>query len=440
VISRFLVFLAARAHNGRTNEIDGAMQKATNKRAEMRKAVTKRAVDALKPGEHIADDEVIGFVARCLPSGTVSYGFRFRSGAKRRWLPLGLHGNITPEQARKLAKQAAGKVAAGKDPQDEREEARAKAKAEIIGLLNNVLDDFVRHYARNLRSVDEVVRCFDVYVRPRLGEKSIYDLRRSDVMKMLDEIAAQNGEVMSDRVLAYFRKALNWQATRDDAFNPPIVKGMARTKPRERSRDRTLNDEEIRDLWKALDEMAAPEPYPCFIKVLFLTAQRLREVSNMRWEEVGEAIWTIPAEKYKTNLYNAVPLTEEVRALLGKAKKYGYCFSTDGGKTAFSGFSKAKRALDKKIAEVRKKDGRKPMPHWTPHDLRRSARSLMSRAGVPSDIAERVLGHVIPGVRGVYDRHAYIAEKREALEKLAGLVNTILHPGTNVVQFPSATA
>ena len=80
------------------------------------------------------------------------------------------------------------------------------------------------------------------------------------------------------------------------------------------------------------------------------------------------------------------------------------------------------------------------MPHWTLHDLRRTARSLMSRAGVPADTAERVLGHVIPGVRSVYDRHSYAAEKREALEKLAALVERIVTPTEKVVRLERMTA
>ena len=81
----------------------------------------------------------------------------------------------------------------------------------------------------------------------------------------------------------------------------------------------------------------------------------------------------------------------------------------------------------------------KPIPRWTLHDLRRTARSLMSRAGAPSDVAERVLGHVIPGVRGVYDRHSYALEKRDALEKLAGLIGLILNPPAgNVVKLERA--
>jgi hypothetical protein len=74
------------------------------------------------------------------------------------------------------------------------------------------------------------------------------------------------------------------------------------------------------------------------------------------------------------------------------------------------------------------------MERWTLHDLRRTARSLMSRAGVRPDVSERVIGHAIPGVAGVYDRHSYAAEKRDALEKLAGLVERIVAPTEKVVR------
>jgi hypothetical protein len=113
----------------------------------------------------------------------------------------------------------------------------------------------------------------------------------------------------------------------------------------------------------------------------------------------------------------------------------GFLFSTSGGRTPFVDLSRPKAALDKKIAELRKQQGRQPMPSWTHHDLRRTARSILSRYTTP-DTAERVIGHVIPGVRGVYDHHAYADEKRAALERLAAHVHGAVLPGEAVVPFP----
>jgi integrase len=318
------------------------------------------------------------------------------------------------------AKEMMRNVEAGRDP-----------AAERASTVDALLDDHLKRHVRpNLRSADEIDRVFRVYVRPEIGAKSIYELKRSDIVEMLDGIEDEHGPVMADRTLAHLRKAFNWHAARDDNFNSPIVKGMARTSPAERKRRRVLDDQEIRDLWKALDTADdLPSCYPGYVRALLLTAQRRSEVAEMRWEAVDGDVWTIPADGHKTGDRAGdmmVPLTAAALALMGKPRKRGFVFSTTAGSEAFSGFSKAKRALDKRIAELRETEGREPMPHWVLHDLRRTARSLMSRAGVASDIAERVLGHVIPGVRGVYDRHAYAAEKSDALERLAKLVGGII--------------
>ena len=403
----------------------------------MRGKITKRSVDALRAGQIIADTgdgSIKGFVARRLPSGNIVYGFRYRHKATRRehWIALGRHGDITADEARELAKQQAGKRAFGHDLAGEREAVKAKAAG--TNTVDALLDAFLeRHVRKNLRSADEVERVFRVYVRPRIGAKQIHELQRRDVVELLDAIEDSGAPVMADRTLAHLRKALNWWATRDDTFVPPIVRGMARTKPAERARKRFLSDEELRDLWHALDTADAPSCYPAYIRALLLTAQRRDEVARMDWAEIEGDTWIIPAERYKTGTENVVPLTEAALQLLGEPRKAGFVFSTTNGQLAFSGFSKAKRSLDKAIADLRKREKRRPMAHWTLHDLRRTARSLMSRAGVPADIAERVLGHKIAGVRGVYDRHEYAAEKRDALERLAQLVERIIDPPANNV-------
>jgi integrase len=412
----------------------------------MKQLINKSSVDAMPKSANIVDTKIDGFIARKLPSGKVSYGFRYRGkDHKQWWLSLGVHGQsgTTAETARAQAKVFQGKVAAGKDPGAEKQAERDKAeKAKQAGknTVNAVLDLFIaRHVEKKLRSAKTVKRCLEVYVRPRIGSKSIYDLKRKDIVEMLDAIEDADKAVTADRVLAYVRKAFNWYSTRDDEFVPPIVKGMARTTPADHARDRTLADDEIRSLWQALESPDSPEPFRNIVRVLLLTAQRRDEIGLMRAEEIDGDTFIIPGERYKTGTANAVPLTDAARQWIGD-RKTGFMFSTTGGKKAFSGYSKAKTELDAVIAEQRKAAKLKPMPDWRLHDLRRTARSLMSRAGVPSDIAEMVLGHKLNGVRGVYDRHSYAAEKRDALEKLAGLIALILNPPAgNVVSIARKT-
>jgi integrase len=410
----------------------------------MKQIINKSNIDAMPKGACIVDNKVDGFIARKLPSGKVSYGFRYRGkDHKQWWLSLGVHGQsgVTADTARAQAKVYQGKVAGGKDPGAEKQAARDKAeKAKLAGknTVDAVLDLFIARHVKGLRSAKTVERSLEVYVRPRIGSKSIYDLKRKDIVEMLDAIEDDDKAVTADRVLAYIRKAFNWYAARDDEFTPPIVRGMARTKPADRARTRALADDEIRSLWTAVDSTDSPEPFRAIVRVLLLTAQRRDEIGLMRAEEIDGDTLIIPAARYKTGIPNAVPLTKEARQWIGD-RSAGFVFSTTGGRKAFSGYSKAKRQLDGVIADQRKAAKLKPMPEWRLHDLRRTARSLMSRAGVTSDVAEMVLGHKLTGVRGVYDRHSYADEKRDALEKLAGLVALILNPPTgNVVKLARA--
>jgi integrase len=321
----------------------------------------------------------------------------------------------------------------GENPLDDRKpEPKTKTVADV-------LDDYVVRHVRNkeklLRSADHVESAFDRLVKPRIGKVGIYDLRRSHIAQMLDWIEEKSGPVMADRTRAYLRKALSWYAERDDQFNltAVFVRAEPRANARERARTRVLSDDEIRIIWPVLEEAGT---FGALVKTLLLTAQRRDEVAHMTRSEIGQdGIWTIPAERYKTKQPNHVPLSKAVVAIIGSQPEIDGCdlvFPSRAG-TPFSGFGKSKAALDKAVLAAMKKHAQngakvEPMPNWTLHDLRRTAKTLMVRAGVRPDISERVLGHVIKGVEGTYDRHSYAGEKRDALEKLAAMIDRILSP------------
>jgi integrase len=248
---------------------------------------------------------------------------------------------------------------------------------------------------------------------------------------MLDKVEDEAGPVQADRVRAYLRKALSWYAERDDEFNlnAAFVRVGPRANPKERARTRVLSDDEIRIIWSALGEAGT---FGALLKTLLLTAQRRDEVANMSWKEIGtDGIWTIPAERYKTKRPNFVPFSAKALATIEAQPKIEECDYVFPSlvKTPFTGFGKSKARLDKSILlkmQKRYQKGVEPPPNWTLHDLRRTAKTLMARAGVRPDISERVLGHVIAGVEGTYDRHSYAEEKRDALEKLAAMIEQIL--------------
>lgn len=220
-------------------------------------------------------------------------------------------------RARKLATTAMLQLGRGIDPADEK---RQRGEAKTVATM---LDEFVDRYCRKekkLRTADRIESDFERLVKPEIGDIMVYDLRRSHVTDMLDDIADENGPVMADRTLAYFRKACNWYATRDDLFNSPIIKGMARNESE--ARNRILTDDEIGDIWAALDIAAVPPCYPNYIKTMLVTATRRSEAAQMHSSEVEDDLWTIPGERYKRlpkhkGLDHVVPLMAQARALMG---------------------------------------------------------------------------------------------------------------------------
>lgn len=384
--------------------------------------ITKQQIDAASAkGQEgfLWDGSIKGFGLRIRPSGAKTFIYSYRAvggrSASKKRITIGVYGNITLEQARKQAQQLAGHVAGGGDPASDRNAKRREAER-TTQTVAKVSADFIEKYAKpNNRSWREYERILSYNVLPRIGTVPVHELRRRDVIGILDHVAENSGAPMADHVLAVVRKMLNWHAARDDEFISPIVKGMARTRPSELARARVLDDEEIRRIWHALD--AIDYPYSPLVRLLFLTAQRRQEIAQARWSEIDTATgtWVIPAERYKTKRANVVPLPEAALEIIARIPRQGE-FLFSAREAGFSGFSKAKKRLDK-LSDT---------TNWRLHDIRRSSRTLMVRCGVRPDIAERVLGHVIPGVAGVYDRYDYVREKKEALDCLAQQLDLIV--------------
>src|SRR5262249_20513700 len=249
---------------------------------------------------------------------------------------------------------------------------------------------------------------------------------RSDINHLLDDIEDRNGAATADNVLALVRKIMNWHAIRTSDFRTPIVAGMSRSEKKER--EHVLSDEELRAVWTAAE--AYPGPWGQFIRFLLLTGARRDEAAEAPWAEISGDLWVIPASRYKTKTEVTLPLSSAARKVLAELPRFpgGEFVFTATGRRPISGFSASKLRFDIACGVM----------DWRLHDLRRTARSLLSRVTTP-DIAERCLGHRIGGVRGTYDRHRYLEEMRIAFEALAALIARVVHPSSeeNVVQITS---
>jgi integrase len=364
----------------------------------MRIALTDRFCDRAKTqaGQVQTDyfDETVPGLALRVGERSKSWTLHWGASGKRKRLTLGAYPALSLSAARRKALEAKSAVAEGKP---------------LAGkdTLCRICEEFLARYDN--RSKDWYAKTLTRLVYPVLGQRPIGDIRRKEVVRLLDQVETENGPVMADTVLSIVGRIMNWHATRDDDFRSPIVKGMARSNSRERARKRTLSDDEIRAVWKA-DAPLAP-----MVRFLLLTGARHAEALKMPWTELEGTEWHLPAARNKAKFDLVRPLSALALA----------CLPPRNGGLVFKQGNPAhlKKAID--LASG--------VSDWRIHDLRRTARSLMSRAGVPSDHAERCLGHVIGGIRSVYDRHQYLAEMALAYEKLAMLIETIVNPQPNVV-------
>lgn len=417
----------------------------------MAKALTPIAAQAIKPGHgrrEVPDGGCRGLHLVVQPSGAKSFALRYRLHGRPAKLTLGpalflekgavepgrpsVGSPMTLAAARKLAAQAMHEVGQGRDPALAKKVARRTAAAAAADTVEAVCTEFLAREGKSLRSAKWRESILRRLVYPELGARPITSIRRKEIIRLLDSIEDRNGPVMCDRTLAVLRRVFNWHAIRDDDFVSPIIRGMARTSSKSRARVRTLSDDEIQLVWKAAETAG---PFGRLVQFLLLTAARRNEAADMTRDEISGGDWTLPGSRNKTKVDLVRPLSGAAQAVLATLPKIGGHYFTSDGKGPLRGFGKFKSKLDARILQsLRATDGKsKPLPRWTLHDLRRTARSLLSRAGVDADHAERCLGHMIAGVRGIYDRHAYYDEKKAAYEALAVQVDLILNPRSNVV-------
>jgi integrase len=382
-----------------------------------KKPLTDRAIAALKPAPKgkrllVWDALVPGLAVRVTDKGQRSFVLvtRYPGSANPAPRTIGKVGAVGLADVRSIAQGWLRQIAQGIDP------AQA-AQATEVETFQAICTDYLSRDGAKLRTAEWQRATLDRLVYPTLGGKQIGDIKRSDVVRLLDQIEEQNGPVMANRTLAIIRRILNYHAARTDDYRSPIVRGMARAA--EVRRDRVLSDDELRAVWRATEVGV----FGAYVRFLLLTAARRNEAVEMTWAELSDTDWTLPASRNKTRQELVRPLSRMALEIVAAQPRLCHFVFSRNGQGAMGGLSQMKAALNYAAG----------VKDWTLHDLRRTARSLMSRAGVPSDHAERCLGHVIPGVRGVYDRHAYREEMLLAYEKLAALIGQITDPKPNVV-------
>jgi integrase len=394
------------------------------KRRQRRKVFTDKMVEALprkRKRYFHPDPELPSHGVRVLPEGPSSFYVIARDAFKKqRWVRIGSTAELTIEDSREQARAVIKRLRAGLEPFPS-PPVRPDTVADVVQTW------LKRHVeAKGLRTGDELQRVIERHVLPVWRDRAFTDIKRSDIARLLDSVEDNSGAWVADSVLAALRSVSSWYASRNDDYTPPFVKNMRRVPASARKRSRTLTDAELRRVWKAAE--ANDDVYGAFVRVLLLCGQRRAKVATMKWSDIAEdGTWTIPTaprEKGNAGVLKLPPLAMAI--IKAQPHVYGspHVF-TGSHNDAINGFSARHFALK----------ARAGVEGFSVHDLRRCCRSLLARAGVQPRVAERVLGHVVGGVEGVYDQHGYDSEKADALKRLARLITQIVDGdgGKNVV-------
>lgn len=346
--------------------------------------------DALCPGLHL----------RISRRGAKTFSVMLRVHGRQQRRTLGRYPSLSLAKAREETLSLLRNASVGVDPREpERVEIPPITFAELIDAY---VTRHLKPNARTWKTVEGSLKRKELRpfrTRPAAG------ITKAEFVTLIDRVA----ETMPGAAVSLLRRLnmlYNWAADRDMVPGNPCERIPAPAKTNER--DRILSDDEIVAVWKATARL--PLPYMQMFRMFMLTGQRRAEVSTMCWGEIDGDVWVIPREKVKKDRPHAVPLTNTATAVLGTLPRFrhgDYIFTTTDGRKPSSNFTKTRAALH----ELSNTSG------WTIHDIRRTVRSKLAELGVPREIARKVVNHEDGKVDRIYNRHAYLAEKREALEK-----------------------
>jgi integrase len=400
----------------------------------MAKALTARTIETVKPGKarkEIPDARMPGLYLVLQPSGTRSWAVRYRSGGRPRKHTLGSYPAIDLKTARDLASKALRAAAEGRDP------GREKANDRAAGLdtVEAITGQFIKRHCSSKNRPSTATgteRLLRQYVLPRWGARLARDITRRDVIDLLDDIVDAGKPIAANRVLAAARKMFNWCVERDILQATPFAGVKPPTD--EQSRDRVLEDSELRAVWMAADQVGGP--FGALVKLLVLTGQRRDEVARMQWSEINleTRLWLLPPERVKNNLAHEIPLSAPAIAVLEALPRIGDRFVlTTSGEAPSSNYAKNKRRLDALLPS--------DMLPWRLHDVRRSVASSMARLGVSLPVVEKCLNHIsgtFSGIVSVYQKHTFSDEKRAAFDTWGSFVADLVsdRPRQNVVRLP----
>jgi integrase len=390
----------------------------------MAKKLTDIGIRNLKPAatRREISDGGTGLYLVLQPNGKRSWAVRYRFHGAPRKLTLGSMPPVMLAEARKLASEALYGLGQDIDPAAIKQQSKLATAERAQDTVERLIEVYLGQYAKRARPATwaQASGIFRRDVLPRWGGRLVTEITRKDVRELIRAIAIDR-PIMANRAQAYLSRFFRWLMNEDYITGSPAV-GIEHP-AKENARDRALSDPDIRKFWAATH--ALPKPFGDIYKVLLLSGARRQEVAEMEWRELdlAQKTWKLPAQRSKSRISHILPLGPMAWDIIAAQPRSGdHVFGR-----ARRGFSHQKVRLDAAM---------QTNEPWRSHDLRRTARSLMARARIDSEVAERMIGHLPRGLIRTYNVFDYIDAKRDGFTRLEREIDLIVNPpAADVIAF-----
>lgn len=412
--------------------------------------------DRIKRGEHFEQRSDGDGLVLCYPErfAVPVWKLRYRLAGKQRIMNLGSYKTLSLAEARRTAKELRARVALGFDPAGEKQERKREAvrkieEARLQMTMGQLADEYFAAQIVGRWKHPNIVRArIDKDIKPNIGHLPIGDVKPQHIDAMLKVIVKRGAPTMANDVLRWVKRMLDYAIKRQMCqFNPAAPFNLSDAGGKEESRDRWLTRQELAALFGAMREARGWNMLNTHaVKLLLMLAVRREELiaAPLAEFDIGGAVWCLPAERTKTGKAIDIPLPRQAVAILRELIGIG-----DGSSWLFPARKMQQRmiphidlntvgaALNKNIRPAMRKQG---IPDFTVHDFRRTARTHLSALGVTPYVAERCLNHAVKGVEGIYNRHDFYDERKEALQRWADLLGLCECGGAEVIDLKPASS
>ena len=379
--------------------------------------------------EEFADRDSMS--VRVSPKGKIVFQLRYRFSGKAERLDLGSYPHISLKDARAKSHEMRSLLDQGQNP---KVEVRVQQQKYInASTLSEVFNDWYNGYCiKKKKSAADIKSSFELHVLPEIGDLPIDRITLQQWLAVLEELT-ENIPSIAERILTNAKQVLKWAKKRELIEVNPLSDIYAKEDLGiEKNRvKRVLSDEEITMVWKAISESKTLTKNKIFMKLCLMFGCRNGELRSARKKDfdLKKKVWVVPVDNNKvgkkTGREIIRPILPEMEELIVEAMTLNdteYFLTNDNTETPMG--NGASIALPANVMERLRRHHDYYMPHWTLHDLRRTARTNFS-AFTSRDVAELMIGHVMPGEQGTYDYYEYIPQQTEAYAKWLDKLNIL---------------